>query len=115
MADAKLDELLLGFRVAHDRDNRRVNGHVVRASLQSPLAGVDIAKLSTINVSLDNFIPSGSDTVDIPTGKPTSDSANIFKAADEKEMQKRFCSFLKEHYGLSLPNADEVKIPATPS
>ena len=51
------DRLHSGFIVAKSRDNRRVKGHVVRASVPSPLAGVDLAKFTTVTATLDTFIP----------------------------------------------------------
>lgn len=107
-----LDELLRGFRVVNDRDNRRVNGHVIRASAQSPLAGIDIARLTSRFASLRTFTPqSGGDSVNI--SQIAFDHADIFQANDEKQLQARFCGFLKKTCGLSLPAVKDVRAPVT--
>ena len=104
------DRLHSGLSVAQSRDNRRVLGHVVRASVRSPLAGVDLAKYTAVVASLDTFIPPDAGSVEID--QDIFDDANIFEAMDENQLQRRLCTFLKGH-GLILPLVKEIQIRAT--
>ena len=118
--------MVLNFQLLHDhvsdRDNRRVTGTVVRASAQSPLAGVDITKFRVLNRNLRLFIPETNNTDAVPVDIIDNEIHFIFKAKDEKELQRRLINFLKEkgiggvnsrHLDRSGTRARPVKKPAT--